>query len=321
MSNIFAACLYRILIMFKHTLFLICSVFILQAASAQSYTGQRYKDLLFQNITIDKDQTYYPDASTNEKKSYLFDLYQPAADRETARPLIIWMHGGAFKYGSKTAKGVKTWSKAFAQRGYVCASINYRLSKKQPLLHFEELLKSSFYAVQDAKRAIAYFRKNAALYHINPDRIILGGNSAGGFMALDAVYSKNEDFGHMANVPDADIKNEGMPYQPVYAIINYWGGIYNLEWLKNSKTPIISVHGSRDGLVPITHKDAPLNGSLDIKNKANELQIPNTLKIYEGYSHELQKHFNPFYEGASAKKRWLEAAQFTADYLYEMMAR
>ena len=138
-------------------------------------------------------------------------------------------------------------------------------------------------------------------------------------MALDAAYSTNEAFGHMANVPDADIKSEGIPYQPVFAVINYWGGIYNLEWLKNAKTPIISVHGSKDGVVPLTHKDAPLNGSLDIKRKADELHIPNTLKIYKGYSHELQKRFNPLYEGASAQKRWLEAAQFTADYLYGLM--
>jgi hypothetical protein len=41
------------------------------------------------------------------------------------------------------------------------------------------------------------------------------------------------------------------------------------------------VHGSEDSLVPLTHKDAPLNGSLDIHNKADELYIPNTLKIYQ----------------------------------------
>jgi acetyl esterase/lipase len=304
--------------MLKQTLFLTCLVLVITTVAAQT-TGQRYKDILFKKVTVDKDQTYYPEAPEEVKKSYLFDLYQPEGDQEQGRPLIIWMHGGGFKFGSKRAKGVRLWSKTFAQRGYVCASINYRLSKHNPLFHFDELLKSSFYAVQDAKRAVAYFRENAAKYGIDPDKIILGGNSAGGFMALDAVYSRNEDFGHMANVPDADIKNEGMPNEPVYAIINYWGGIYNLEWLNNSKTPIISVHGSKDGLVPITHKTAPLHGSLDIKNKADELHIPNTLKIYEGYSHELQKHFNPLYEGASAKKRWLEAAQFTADYLYGMM--
>lgn len=307
--------------MFKQQILIICACCALQAALAQSKGGHRYKDLVFKNITVDKDQSYFPGASKDLKKAYLFDLYQPHNDDAKARPLIIWMHGGGFKYGSKTAKAVKTWSQSFARRGYVCASINYRLSKEHPLLHFDALLRASFYATQDAKRAVAYFSKNAARYHIDPNKIILGGNSAGGFMALDVAYTKNEDFGHMANIPDSTIKKAGLPYQPVYAVINCWGGIYNLEWLKNARTPIISVHGSKDGLVPITHKDAPLHGSLDIHHKADELHIPNTLKIYEGYSHELQKHFNPFFEGSKAKGRWLDAGQFMADYLYGMMTR
>lgn len=306
--------------MFKHPIITLCALLVLQTAIAQTPV-HRYKDVIFKDVVVDKDQTYNENAPKDLKKAYLFDLYQPKGDDTKGRPLIIWMHGGGFKFGSKTSKGVKVWSRTFAERGYVCASINYRLSTENPLLHFDALLRASFYATQDAKRAVAYFRKNAAKYGIDPDKIILGGNSAGGFLALDVAYSKNEEFGRMANFTDTDIKTIGMPNVPVYAVINYWGGIYNLEWLKNGRTPIISVHGDKDGLVPITHKDAPLHGSLDIHNKADELRIANTLKIYEGYSHELQKHFNPLLEGSKAKGRWLEAAQFTADYLYGMMHR
>ncbi|QKJ32491.1 alpha/beta hydrolase [Mucilaginibacter mali] len=305
--------------MWKQKLIWICAALTLQIAVAQNKAPRRYKDEVFKEVTVESNQSYKPDAGKDEQKSYLFDLYQPKADDATGRPLIIWMHGGGFKLGTKRAKAVRFLSENFAQRGYVCASINYRLSKENPLLHFDALLRASYYATQDAKRAVAYFRKNAAKYHIDPDKIILAGNSAGGFMALDAVYAKNEDFGRMASIPDAEISKNGLPNQPVFAVINYWGGIYNLEWLKNARTPIISVHGSEDGLVPITHKDAPLHGSLDIQQKADELHIPNTLKIFEGYSHELQRHFNPFYEGAAAKSRWREAARFTADYLYGLM--
>lgn len=294
-------------------------VLTLQIAQAQNRQQVRYKDLVFKEVVVDKDQSYKPDAGKDERKAYLFDLYQPQGDGEKARPLIIWMHGGGFKLGTNRAKAVKFLSENFSKRGYVCASINYRLSKENPLLHFDALLRASYYATQDAKRAVAYFRANAARYGINPDKIILAGNSAGGFMALDAAYSKNEDFGRMANIPDEEIKRSGLPHQPVFAVVNYWGGIYNLEWLKNGRTPIISVHGSEDGLVPITHKEAPLHGSLDIQRRADELHIPNTLKIFVGYSHELQRHFNPFFEGSAAKARWAEAAQFTADYLYELM--
>lgn len=305
--------------MIKRQILIFSALLIMQSAIAQSKPGKRYKDIIFNDIAIDKDLSYNSKASKDQKKSYLFDLYQPKGDDANARPLIIWMHGGGFKFGSKTAKGVKFWSKTFALRGYVCVSINYRLSKGNPLFHFDDLLKASFYATQDAKLAVAYFRQNAAKYCIDPDKIILGGNSAGGFMALDVAYSKNEDFGRVANLPDDEVKRSSLPHQPIYAVINYWGGIYDLEWLSNAKIPIISVHGSEDGLVPITHKNSSLYGSLDIHNKADALHIPNTLKIYKGYSHELQKHFNPFFEGSKAQSRWLEAAQFTADYLYGLM--
>jgi len=306
--------------MLKPFVFFACAILLTKTTMAQAPSTRRYRDVVFSDIGIDKDQSYNPDAPNELKKAYLFDLYQPKGDESTtARPLIIWMHGGGFKYGSKTSKGVKVWSKNFAQRGYVCASINYRLGSINTLLHFDDMIKAAFYATQDAKMAVAYFRKNAAKYQIDPNKIILGGNSAGGFMALDAAYSKNQDFGRMADIPDEEIKKSGLHDEPIYAVINYWGGIFNLGWLKNSKTPIISVHGSKDSLVPITHKSAPLNGSLDIHNAADKLGIPNTLKIYEGYSHELQKHFNPFFEGSNAEARWLEAAQFTADYLYVMI--
>jgi acetyl esterase/lipase len=308
--------------MYKQQLLLTCAMFLACTGMAQIPNARRYKDVIFKDIPVVKDQSYNPNAAKNEQLSYLFDLYQPKGDDNTpARPLIIWMHGGGFKFGSKTSKGVKVWSKSFAQRGYVCASINYRLGKTSVLLHFDALLKAAFYATQDAKLAVAYFRANAARYNIDPNKIILGGNSAGGFIALEAPYSQNLAFGRMADLPDAEINASGAPDVPVYAVINYWGGIFNLDWLKNGKTPIISVHGDQDGLVPITHKSAPLYGSLDIHNKADELHIPNTLKIYSGYSHELQKHFNPIFEGPHAEARWLEAAQFTADYLYGMMQK
>jgi len=307
--------------MLKQLILFFCTALILRNAVAQIAPTHRYKDLIFKDVSIEKDLSYNSATTKATQKSYLFDLYQPKGDDLKERPLIIWMHGGGFKFGSKTSKGVTVWSRDFAQRGYVCVSINYRLSKHNPLFNFDTLMKATFYATQDAKRAVAYFRANADKYGIDPDKIILGGNSAGGMISLHAAYTNNQDFGRMAHLSDPEITELGIPKQPIYAVINYWGAIFNLDWLSNSKTPIISVHGSRDGLVPITHKDAPLHGSLDIYNRAQQLHIPNTLNIYEDYSHELQRHFNPLFEGPYAKENWLEAAQFTADYLYRMMEK
>ena len=293
------------------------------ALISQAQTPHRYKDLVFPNIVVTKDFSYEPAAPKKERKSFLFDLYQPDGDKSLKRPLIIWMHGGGFKFGSKSAKGVELWSRTFAQRGYVCANINYRLSKKNPLLHFDVLMQSSYYAVQDVKAAIKYFRENAEQYHIDPDRIILAGNSAGGFIALQAAYATNAELADMAKIP-ADSAAVANPdgRAKVAAIINFWGAVYNLDWLKNADVPIISVLGSNDSLVPPRHKSAPLYGGEDIHDKADALGIPNSLKVFEGYSHELQKHFNPFFQGGKGtQERWLEAGQFAADFLYSKVLK
>jgi acetyl esterase/lipase len=309
--------LLYLMLMFKN-LFSI-GLFSIFFINVQAQTTHRYKDLIFQEVTIDKDLSYRPDADNKEKKSYLFDLYQPKDDNELHRPLIIWMHGGGFKYGSKSAKGIQLWCKTFAQRGYVCAGLNYRLSKKNPVFNFDELLKASYYAVQDAKTAMAYFRKNAARYHIDPNKIILAGNSAGGIIALQAAYSSNEELAKLAKLPaDSAALNNPHGRAKVAAVINFWGAIFDLDWLNSEKVPIVSALGSRDGIVPPTHKSAPLFGGKDIYDKATALGIPNELKVFDGYSHELQRHFNPFFSGGAAtQKRWLEAGQFAADFLYK----
>jgi acetyl esterase/lipase len=285
----------------------------------QAQSPKRYKDFVFKDVTFDKDGSYNPQAEQKEKKSYLFDLYRPAGDNDRHRPLIIWMHGGGFEFGSKSAKGIRLWCSTFARRGYVCAGINYRLTNNFTIFHFDELLQASYYAVQDAKTAIDFFRQHASEYGIDPNKIILAGNSAGGMMALQAAYSDNSELSKLAKLDtDRTALNKPHDRAKVAAIISFWGGIYDLDWLKNAKVPIVSVLGSNDHIMPPTHSTAPLHGGEDIHQKADELGIPNILKVYDGYGHELQKHFNPFLQGGkNTEKRWLDAGQLAADFLYK----
>jgi len=306
--------------MTRKKLFIITIVFFFYS-NVQAQTKNRYKDIIFSDVTIDKDISYNNTATDKEKKAYLFDLFQPLNDSETSRPLIIWMHGGGFKYGSKSAKNIQLWCRTFAQRGYVCVALNYRLSKKNTIFNFDKFLGASYDAVQDLKLAVTYFKKNASFYHINPDEIILAGNSAGGIIALQAVYSSDEELATLAKVPRNSVKIDNTPVK-VAAIINFWGAIYNLEWLRNEHVPIVSALGSEDNIVPPTHKSAPLFGGKDIHERADELGIPNDLAVFKGYSHELQKHFNPFFSGGKGTHgRWLQAGQFAADFLFKTIIK
>lgn len=284
---------------------------------AQPIKPIRYKDYLFSELTIRKDLYYsskLPEGT--RKKYYRFDIYHASQDSSIKRPLIIWMHGGGFKFGSKKAKGIRLWSKSFARRGYVCAAINYRLSKKNPLRNFKALVKGCNEAMQDVTQAIEFFKKNESIYRIDTTQIILAGNSAGAIIALQTAYSSYADLAALIDstnsIPSATYYNPNR----VAAVINFWGAIFNTDWLKNATVPIVSAHGKKDHIVPYQHNGSPVYGSFYIHQKADSLEIPNRLKTYDRYGHELQKHFIPILRSAATKRRWMEAGQFATDFLY-----
>lgn len=283
--------------------------------------SSRYKDYIYTNITVGKNMTYtsiVPDGAA--EKRYRFDLYQAMADSNISRPLIIWMHGGGFKFGSKKQKSIRMWSRSFAKRGYVCAAINYRLSKKNPLKNFDALVKGCFDAVQDLAQAIEFFKAHADQYRIDTARIILAGNSAGAIVALQAAYSSPAELAALTNNKDSTTLSSLIPIR-VAAVINFWGAIFDTSWLKNAHVPIVSVHGQKDRVVPYKSNGTSLYGSYIVHQKADSLNIPNSLKVYESVGHELQKHFKPILRSGATKRRWIEAANFSADFLYNQVLK
>ena len=305
------------------TKFITIQLFFLLLASfcfSQTTGSTRYKDEVFDKVKVTKDVVY--NSSDSIKTKYReFDFYEPANDSLHQRPLIIWMHGGGFKFGSKNAKEIKIWGNEFAKRGYAFAAINYSLSKKNTLFKFKDLVEACYNNVDDVQKAVAYFKTNALKFNIDTSKIILGGNSAGGIIALQAVYSNRDD---LQNVIDSNkiIANTGN-YNPsnIAAVINFWGALFNVDWLERAKIPIVSVHGAKDRTVPINTKGVAFFGSLSIHKKADALHIANDIKVYEDYGHELQKTFNPFFRSNATKKRWKEAAGFSAAFLYENVLR
>ncbi|WP_462264961.1 alpha/beta hydrolase [Mucilaginibacter sp.] len=292
-----------------------------QLTYAQKTAGRRYKDLIFTGITVDKDQSYSADGVSDKDKTYQYDFYQPEGDDAAKRPLVIWMHGGGFKFGSKADKDVTLWSQTFAQRGYVCASINYTLNKSLSF-NYAGTKKNCYVAIENLKQAIAYFKANAARYRIDTSRIILGGNSAGGMTALQAAYCNPADLIKLGQETTPGIRPEGRV--KALAVINFWGALFDINYLQNARVPIVSAHGSEDGNVPFTQKvdeNGGIYGSKAIQQKATALKIPNNLKVFQGYAHQLQKHFNPLFGySKDTQERWAEAGQFAADFIYPYVA-
>jgi acetyl esterase/lipase len=112
------------------------------------------------------------------------DLYRPATRAAGRAPAIVWVHGGGFHSG--TRQRMEPYTMFFAQRGWVAATIDYRLRT-----HVE--VRSRGYAVgepdarDDALAAISYLRRNAGALGIDPRRIVIAGASAGAITALDVA--------------------------------------------------------------------------------------------------------------------------------------
>src|SRR4051794_15050533 len=91
----------------------------------------RYRDQVFSEVTKKTDIVYgvAPDENGQPEKLKL-DLYQPKGDTVAKRPVVIWVHGGGFSAGDKSDDKIVDLSERFARKGYVTASINYRLLVK-----------------------------------------------------------------------------------------------------------------------------------------------------------------------------------------------
>jgi acetyl esterase/lipase len=106
----------------------------------------------------------------------LADLYLPE-DGAGRWPVVIWIHGGGWRFGSRRmAPDLSRW---FAARGLAMVSIDYRLTTA-----------AIFPAqIEDVKTAIRWVRANAGRYGFDPGRVGLWGASAGGHLAVLAAAS------------------------------------------------------------------------------------------------------------------------------------
>jgi acetyl esterase/lipase len=272
-------------------------------------------------FTVEKNIRYgQPKKDGIKSKYYLLDLYRPQHAGTEKAPLIIMMHGGGFKLGSKKSNSTPVFSRSFAGLGFVCASINYRLSKKKPLSNFKDMAEGCFDALQDLQQAKQFLFQNADKFGIDTNYIILAGNSAGGMMALQAVYSSAKKLTAIFDSAAAGHLSDTPFLQQITAVVNCWGGIYDSAWLKAASLPVVSVHGGKDRVVQPIFTTPSLYGSIVVHRMLAASGAPNAVKIYSGAGHELARPFNPFWAGPASRKRCRSAAIFIADFLRKQIA-
>lgn len=97
-----------------------------------------------------------------------------------SKPLVVYVHGGGWRYGSKVG-GTAPYFFDLVDHGIAVASINYRLSDRMP---FPAQL-------QDVQCAVRFLKSQSEIYGINPNKILLAGQSAGGNLAMLAAVTAN----------------------------------------------------------------------------------------------------------------------------------
>ncbi|MDF1815709.1 MAG: alpha/beta hydrolase [Verrucomicrobiales bacterium] len=108
-------------------------------------------------------------AQYGERKMEL-DLYRPKSAGDKQLPGIVCIHGGGWWRGDRSNHS--NLAKALAARGYVAATISYRLSGKAPFPA----------QIEDCKAAVRFLRANADRFHIDTEKIGAIGLSAGGHL-------------------------------------------------------------------------------------------------------------------------------------------
>jgi hypothetical protein len=232
-----------------------------QVLAAQVYidcNSSRYDEEVFSSIDTTNNVVFGSNVDYQGiNTTLMMDIYQPSGDTASFRPLIVWVHGGSFMFGSKLDNDVVGLCQHFAKRGYVCVSITYRLGIEAPI-NQAHATRAVYRGVQDMKAAVRYFRQDAAnanIYRIDPDMIFGGGSSAGAFCALHLAYldQPSEIPSTLDTVGLGGIEgnsgNTGYA-STVRAVLNLCGAMGDTAWMVPGDVPVCSMHGTADQVVP-----------------------------------------------------------------------
>jgi len=234
--------------------------------------------------------------------SLKLDLYRPVG--ATSPPLLVWVHGGAWRAGSKDSMPLGE----LVKRGFAIASIDYRLS---PVAKFPA-------QVHDCKAAIRFLRAKAKQNDYDASRIGIAGSSAGGHLVAEIGVTNGHPTleGTIGEHPDQS--------SSVQAIVDYYGPTNFLTILKQSTPhgvsvrvpalqlllgsqpeensaiaklaspvfhidkddpPLLMIHGDQDPQVPI-------NQSHELHGRYKEFGLTATLEVIHGGAHGGPKFYD-----------------------------
>jgi acetyl esterase/lipase len=200
--------------------------------------------------------------------SLVGDLYMPTSGGPHA--VMLFIHGGGFARGSKAGYG-NTWGPYLAARGYVVFAIDYRLSKPTQPTWPQALL--------DCKAGLQYLRGNAAALGIDPERIGVGGDSAGASLA--AMVAVTQDLPQFANRYTKDafasFSTKVKVAMPIYGVYDMMAQQKYESGLANNPKNLEQFIGAAPNLMPGAYfESSPLNYIREAALSLGSVATPNS---------------------------------------------
>lgn len=244
-------------------------------------------------------------------KSLQLDIYKSKSLVQKA-PLLVFIHGGGWKSGDRADYLV--YLIAFARKGYVTATVSYRLLDIAPYPA----------SAEDITDVVQWLFKNGDNYGYDPDRIALIGGSAGAHLAMLAGYGWKKDrvVTDSSAVPAARHKIKAVVdiYGPTdlttefsrsnSTVTNFLAKTYDqapelfleaspIHYLNKNNPPTMILHGTSDQIVPISQSDQLKAGldSLGVPNVYYKVPLwPHTMDAIERVNRFSEEKMTLFFE-------------------------
>lgn len=228
----------------------------------------------------------YLTANSYENK---LDLYE-RRDAQEPQPTLIYIHGGGWTGGTKESGFNKVLP--YLEMGWNVVNVEYRLAR----------VSQAPAAVEDCLCALRWIGANAKNHHIDLNRLVVTGDSAGGHLALTT--------GMIPESAGLDRECPGVPLPKVAAIVDWYGitdvndlldgpnlknyavqwlgsapnraevarRVSPLEYIRPGLPPVLMIHGDADPTVPYQH-------SVRLKAALDKAGVPNDFVTVPGGKH------------------------------------
>ena len=200
------------------------------------------------------------------------------------KPTLIYFHGGAWQFQTKEDFLNHQFFIYFMQKGWNVVNVEYKTGKG-----------TAPAAAEDVLLSVNWVAENAEKYHIDTDKVVLTGPSAGGHLCLIAGLMNSVPGSHSSYVGDkiniraiinwfgvSDISRIDDYYESQeWSMVQAWVGDPNavesiarkyspINYVTKDAPPVISIHGDADSVVPHIQSEL-LHNALDEVNVKNQL--------------------------------------------------